>query len=666
MGMKVFEPIEIKGMKLKNRIGFPPFLNHPAEQDGHTNDLTIRWFEERAKGGTGLIMTGAVTAGVPSQAPAARAVGAGFLGLYDDKFIPGFAKVAEAVHSHGAKLGVQLSGLGGPMSGRGPSLPPYPDEAHATDDLFYVLSGVRIPTTEITVEELEQIVRDIAAAAARAKAAGVDCVELHCAHGGATLHNSFISPFYNRRTDKYGGDWEGRLRLPTETIKKMREAVGDDYPILVRISSSQLVGERGVTLEDTTRIIVPALEKAGVDCFDVSQGDMLRAGEGILVPLYYRRGCFMPLTAEVKKATKRPVIGVGRIVDLDMAEKFLQEGKADIIFMGRQLTSDPETPKKYFEGRPEDIRECIGCLGGCGRPCTINYDIQDNPIPLTPAEKVKKVLVIGGGVGGMEAARIAALRGHKVTLVEKDPELGGMVATLARNPVMAEFRNIVDYLATQMRKLDVDVRVCNEATVADIEELKPDVVILAAGSSAVMPEVTKGKLGVMTHSEASKEQRAIGQRVVVWGLFGAELAIALAEEGKDVVLLGRGGEGSLGSDLSISRRWWLLRKLTDVNVPRKVPEAKKLSNPKVLFNVEVEDITTEGIKVKVGGNAERQEVLPYDTLIVSQRFGERSTDDSLFDKLQGKVAEVYKIGDCAQVRGIREAIWSANEVARKI
>ena len=671
--MKVFEPIEIKGMKLKNRIGLPSLLSHPSADGGYVNDLTIRWFEERAKGGAALIMTGAVIA-TPVDENLMKALDFPFLGLYDDKFIPGFKKLADALHSHGAKLGVQLSGLGSPMTGRGPSAPPYPDEEHATDELFYVTRDFRMPVTEIPLEEIEPAEREFGAAAARAKEAGADCVELHCAHGGATAHNSFISPYYNRRSDKYGGDWEGRLRFPVETIARMREAVGEDYPIFARISSDQFVGERGVTLEDTIKFVVPALEKAGVDCLDVSQGDMIRSTEGINIPLYYPRGCFMHLTAEVKKATKLPVIGVGRIIDIDMAENFLQEGKADIIFMGRQLTSDPETPKKYLEGRPEDIRQCIGCMGGyldnqrgCGRPCPINYDIQDEPIPFTPAEKAKKVLVLGGGVAGMEAARIAALRGHKVTLMEKDAELGGLVATLALNPLTTEFRNFVDYLTTQMRKLKVDVKVAKEATLADVQELKPDVVILATGSSATIPEVAEGKPGVMTHSEALKRKKEVGKKVVVWGFFGSELAIALAEEGKAVVLLGRSGEGSLASDLSWARRWYLLRRLTDINVPRAVPEAVRLSNPEVLYNANIEDITTEGIKVvSTADNGETKRVIPYDTLILSRRFGERKTNDSLFDELQGQVAEVYKIGDCSQVRGIKEAVWTANEVARKI
>ena len=659
MDGKVFQPIEIKGMKLKNRIGFSSYLNNPRGEEGETTDLTVRWFETRAKGGTGLILTGAVQPSVPGpgQGGLLRLMG---LALYDDKYIPGIARIAEAVQAHGAKLGVQIA-VGGPMVGQGPSPPPYPDERHATNTVGEAMRGMAMPVRELSIEELEQLEDDFAAAAARSKAAGADCVELHCTHGGASLLCSFVSPYYNRRTDKYGGDWEGRLRLSVETIQKVRKAVGEDYPILVRICADQLVGKRGITVEDTTRIIVPALEKAGVDCFDVSQGDNILSPEGISVPLYYPRGCFIHLAAAVKQVTGVPVIGVGRIVDLDMAEKFLQEGKADIIHMGRQITADPETPKKYLEGRPEDIRHCIGCLGGCGRPCPINYDIQDDPIPLTTAEKPKKVLVIGGGVGGMEAARIAALRGHKVTLIEKEPELGGMVAALALNPMMAEFGNIVDYLATQMRKLKVEVRVCQEVTVADVEELKPDVVILAAGSSLILPEETRDKPGVMTHIESLKRKREIGHRVVIWGLVAASWALSLAEEGKDVVIMGRGGEDTLARDETGSRKWWIFRKLTDINVPRETPEAASVSNPEVLYNINVEDITAG--EIRIVDNEGKKRVLPYDTLIISR---ERAANDSLFDALQSKAAEVYKIGDCSEVGEIKDAIWNANEVARKI
>jgi len=446
----------------------------------------------------------------------------------------------------------------------------------------------------------------------------------------------------------------------------MREAVGDDYPILARIDADELLGDKGITVEDAKRFIVPALEEASVDCIDVSQGSILHSPQGITIPMYYKRGCFIENAAACKQVATVPIIGVGAIFDMDMAERFLQEGKADIIYMGRQVTCDPETPNKYFEGRAEDIRQCIGDVGGCGRPCTINYDIQDNPIPLTPAEKAKTVVVLGGGIGGMEAARIAALRGHKVTLMEKEAELGGMVAALSMNPLTGEFGNIVTYLSTQMRKLGVDVRVCKDASADEIAEMKPDAVIMATGSSAQVPDVAQGKPGVLTHAEASRNRRAIGQKVVVWGFFGAELAITLAEEGKDVVLMGRSGEGSLGSDIAGVRRFYLVRKLTDLNLVRATPEGMRVSNPEVLYNVNVENIANGEIAVRLGDDAAWKKVVPYDTLIISQRFGERKPNDDLFAELEGNVPEVHKIGDCAQVRGIMEAIFSANEVARKI
>jgi len=669
MSKKLLEPIEIKGMRLKNRLGFAPMANKPLGEDGSVTDLTIRWYEERAKGGVGFVMTGAfgVTPPrgsrreLPATADRTRRGGAT---LYDDSYIPGFAKLAKAIHAHDVKLGIQIVGPG-PISGQGPSAPPYPDGMHATYGGRDITAGQIVPNEVLTIEQIEQYQQDLVAATARAKAAGVDCVELHLAHTSANLVSSFVSPFFNRRTDKYGGDWAGRLRLPIETIKKMREVVGQDYPIFVRITADELLGKRGITIEDTVNIIVPALEEAGVDCIDVSQGSISHASQGITIPLYYPRGCFIHLAEAVKRATRLPVIGVGRIVDLDMAEKFVQEGKADIVFLSRQLTADPETPKKYFEGRPEDIRKCIGCLGGwCGRPCVINYDIEDRPIPLTQAEKKKSLLVIGGGVAGMEAARVAALRGHDVALIERDSQLGGAVASLALNPLLSEFGNIVEYLATQMRKLGVQVRVCKEVVAADVAELRPDVVILATGSSDVTPDVARGKPGVMTYFEACRRPMAVGHKVVIWGFFGAELAIALAEQGKEVTLIGKTGEGSLGSDLPGSRRFWLLRKLTDLNLARETPEAMRMYNPEVLYNVEVGQITSSGIEIS--DKEGRKKTLPYDTIIIAQRFGERKANDSVFNELQSKVPEIYKIGDCLQVRGIYEAIFTANEVARKI
>jgi len=673
MDKKLFEPLEIKGMRLKNRIGSAPFLTIPVGPDCSVTDLTIRWYEELAKGGTALIVATSIIWSEADRENRSLSetetlyysiYGRMAINLQDDKYVEGVANLCEAVHSHGARLGLQIVVLG-TMAGRGASPSPYPDAHSLKETRESLTMGGARPVREVSVEEIEWYEEEMASVAARAKEAGVDCVELHCGHGGATLYGNFISPYYNRRTDKYGGDWEGRLRFPVETAHKMRAAVGEDYPILVRISADEWLGERGVVIDDATNFIVPALDKAGVDCIDVSQGSVTHSPDGVTLPLYYPRGCVIHYAAAVKKATNLPVIGVGRILDLDMAERFLQEQKADIIYLGKQLVADPETPNKYFEGSPEDIRKCLGCAGGCGRPCTINYDFQDTPISLTPADKLKSVLVVGGGVAGMEAARIAALRGHKVTLFEKEPELGGMVAALGLTPMTAEFQNIVDYLVAQLIKLKVDVRVCKEATPEEIEGLKTDVVILSTGSSTVLPEVARDKLGVLTHKQALKRKREIGNKVVIWGLFGVELAIALAEEGKDVILMGRGKESSLGSDISDLRKWIIWRKLTDINFARGgLAEPARLNNPKVLYDVEIEDITINGIVVKT--DTKGTMFLAYDTLIISQRFGERRCNDSLYDALKEKVSEIYKIGDCSKVKTIQEAIFSANEVARKI
>jgi 2,4-dienoyl-CoA reductase-like NADH-dependent reductase (Old Yellow Enzyme family)/thioredoxin reductase len=652
MTKMILEPFTIGSMTLKNRIGLAPLLNMPGVYTTFTiTDATIKWFEERAKGGAGLIMTGTF--------------------VLDLLNIPGtmdqFAKLAKAVHAHGAKLGVQV-GAGGVLGGVGPSPMPYPDERHPKMSIFQYMTGELsfMPGIEtinvIPKEEIERLKGAFPLAAKALKEAGVDCVELHCAHGGATLYCAFISPFYNRREDEYGGSWENRLRFPVETLKNMRAAVGPDYPILARIDADELLGEGGITVEDTVKFTVPAMEAAGISCFDVTQGSILHSPEGITIPLYYKRGCYIQNAEAVKKATKLPVIGVGRIVDLDMGEKFLQEGRADIIYLGRQLTSDPETPNKYAQGRSDEIRKCIGCLEGCGTPCPINYDIFPEAIPLTPAEKKKKILIIGGGVAGMEAARVCALRGHEIVLVEKEASLGGTVAALAQDPLAAEFKNFVDYLGVQMRKLNIDVRVCREANARVIEEIKPEAIFLATGASLRMPELAENKPGVLDHVEALKNRPAIGQKVVVWGLmYGAEFAISLAREGKEVTLIGEAGEDTLASHASNSRRWWIVRKLVDLTVVRANAEAQKVANPKVLFHIKVEDITPEGIRI-IDRQGKRN-VLPFDTLIISRG---REKNDAIFKEIQGKAPEVFKIGDCDAAGNILKAVWSANELARKI
>lgn len=653
MGEKIFEPIEINGMKIKNRIGMAPMLSMPDVLATFSiTENTIKWFEKRAKGGVGLIMTGT------------------FSPMFLDipNFLDKISELAERIHRHGATLGIQI-GDGGIWFGQGPSPMPYPDEKDPKLSASQYFTGNISPMSPdikdvvaLPVEEIEKKVDLFADSALKLKKAGVDCVELHCAHGGATLHGTFISPFLNRREDEYGGNWENRLRFPTNTIKKMRASVGPDFPLFVRFSADELLGDQGITLEDTTKFIVPAMEAAGVDCFDISQGSLSHSPEGIPIPLYYKHGCFINLAEAVKKVTRLPVIGVGRIVEMKMANRFIEEGKADIIYMARQLTADPDTPNKYFEGRSDEIRKCIGCIEGCGAPCAINYDIASDALPLEKSDTVKKVLIIGGGVAGMEAARVCALRGHQVVLMEKEAKLGGTVSSLSLDPLLMEFGNIVEYLGVQMKKLKIDVRVCREVGPSDIDEINPDAVIIATGASLIMPDVAKGKPGVMDHIEALKNRADVGDKVVVWGLmYGAELAVSLAAGGKEVVLVGEGDEKSMVGHTAEGRKWWILRKLIDMNVVRGTEHAARLENCEVSLKAKVKDITSGNIHIETEEGDLKQ--IGFDTLIISRG---RQKEDSLFDKLQGKTAEIYKIGDCATPGNIQKAVRSANEIARKI
>jgi len=662
MGRKILEVIKIRSMELKNRIAFGPMLNQPHGPNGEVNEDTIKWYVARAKGEVGFALTGTINPSVATYEEFLKTPPIGGLGvaltLHEDSYIPGYKKLTEAVHQYGMKIGAQI-GAGGITKGASPS--PYPKRS-ITDVLF----NMNLPVEEYTIKELEEIKKECAETAARAKSAGFDCIELHTAHGYVSLWGGFMSPFTNTRTDKYGGTWENRLRYPAETIQAIREAVGKDYPILIRISADELLGPEGVTLEDTLKYTIPILEEAGVDCFDVTMGSQLHNPNNIPT-LYVPRGYYFYLPAAVRKVAKVPVIGVGRVVDMEMAEKLIEEGKADIIYMGRQLIADPETPKKYFEGRPEDIRKCIGDLpgfGGCLDCCAVNPTppTMEGTDEVTPAGKPKKVLVVGGGVAGMEAARVTALRGHKVTLMEKEGCLGGMVRLLSNASLNYEFRNLVDYLSTQLRKLKVDTRVCKEATAYDIKQIKPDVVVMATGATMTIPKVAQGKPQVLTHADALRNMASIGNKVVIQGLgYGSELAISLAEEGKDVTLFGKGGE--IATNVAPLRRTFILKRLMDVDLCKgdgDIPTRKE-GNPKVLTGRTLIDVTPEGVIVE---NKEgKKETLPYDTFIIS--MGRRS-NNALSQELEGQVPEVFQVGDCKEIGEIWEAMQAGNTVAKQI
>jgi len=650
---RLFDPIVINGMRLKNRIGQAPILEAPDLLTKFTiTDDTVEWFECRARGGAGLVMTGCL-----------------FPMILDLPHIQdGIARIAEAVQKHDAKLGVQI-GMWGPILGQGPSLPPYPDEIGDKQGYFELVrkaskqpSGAGQAPKALSVEEIITIEDQLTACTKMLKERGVDCVELHCSHGAATICCSFISPYYNRRTDDYGGSWDNRLRFPTDTLKKMRAAVGPDYPLLVRMNANEMLGEAGITPKDAAEHIAPAFVAAGADCLDVSQGSITHTSEGILTPMYYAEGCFIDYAAAVKEAVDVPVIGVGRFVHLDKADEAVRAGKADIIHFGRQLIADPDTPKKYLAGAADEVRPCVACNEGCGMPCSVNYDIGADRMPLTVVDEPKRVVVVGGGVAGMEAARVARLRGHEVILLERRDTLGGTVGVLKNEPLCGPLGEFADYLITQMERRGVDVRLQCAATADDILALRPDVVLLATGSTPTIPPKAADNPKVLDILQALRERDKIGQRVIIWGhAYGSETAVSLGEEGKDVTLFDNGGKDTLLGFASDARRFWLMKKLADVDPVRVHEGSRKADNVTAYFNTKVGEITEESVELKhKDGTTQR---LAYDTLIIARA---RKRDNELSAQLEGKVPQLHEIGDCKEVRTIHRAVFGANEVVRAI
>lgn len=667
-GMKSFEPFSIKTMHLRNRIAIGPYGSHPAAEDGTPNEATVKYYEKLAATEVGFIMVGIVNP-VPKDAPL-RYNSRNNINIAQDSDIEGWRKVTDVMHKYDVKCGIQL-GLFGVMQRNFFSDLEEDHKKYAFNDMSRGLPATQMPEGfHMTKEDIQSLVRYCGEAARRAKAAGFDSVCVHNAHSDIMFGACSLDPMFNNRDDEYGGPIEGRLRFTCELIQEMRKNVGPDFPIIMRINGDDLKGELGNTLEDICKYIVPELEKAGLDCIDVSQGGSLYAGHGNLPVLYYPRACWMYISSTIKKYATVPVIGVGRVTSMEMAEKILREGLVDMFYFGRQAYVDHDVLHKFMNGKnmPSDVRQCIGCDTRCF-PCSMNYEaagmVGKPTLPLVPAEKTKNILVVGSGVGGMEAARIARIRGHKVTLWEKAPKLGGVVGILATTPHLSEFNNAVEYLAGQMTELGVDVRVCYEATVERIKEFNPDAVILATGTTEKLPEVFQGQPMVMSLMEAMERKREFrsfaGWHKKIWfaGFTGCEFALDLAEEGAEVTMVGPGGDSAVAAEqwFTRDRKVYLRKKLTDHNYIRRSKDTER-ANIRMLFKSKIEFVDAEGVHYYHNGI---HKVAEYDTVIVTTP---RTKNDQMFEELKGIVPEVHKIGDCNSIGVIQDAIRNANEVAR--
>lgn len=615
-------------MELKNRIVMPPMATGFASEDGSVTERLTAYYGERAKSGPGLIIVEITCIDSP--------VGRGLdrqINIDDDKFIPGLARLAQAIKQPGVKAAIQLHHAGRQTSSRVTGFKPVaPSPIPGRDG--------EIPQ-ELTVDEIKRLVECFAQGARRAREAGFDGVEIHGAHG--YLVSQFLSPLSNKREDEYGGTVENRARFLVEIIKAIRSKVGRDFPVWCRLSAVEMNIEGGITL-DETKVVARMAQEASADAIHVSAHS---AGITRRPPMAQPPGALIEYAEGVKKAVSVPVIAVGRITP-ELGEEVLRQGKADFIAIGRQFLADAHVAEKIAAGRLDDITPCLRCFfcldsvgrrRGKGVQCVVNPALgREKEWALMPAEKPKKVVVVGGGPGGMQAAIVAAQRGHKVTLFEKADELGGQLLLAAKPPFKDTIEAYRQYLTKQVTKLGVDVRRGEEFTPELLSSLKPDAVVLATGVEPFIPKIPgiEGK-NVLLASQVLNGAET-GQRVAIIGgeLVGCETALYLLEKGKKVTIMRRGA-----------------RLATRVNRSIREPMIERLraKGAVILTEVEYKKITSAGVEITDRDGQKR--LVEADTVVLATGA---SPNDRLATLLKGKVPRLIRVGDCVTPRSIKEAV----------
>ncbi|MDD5094408.1 MAG: FAD-dependent oxidoreductase [Dehalococcoidia bacterium] len=643
--MKLFESGRIGNMVTRNRIVMCPMgTSGLLDLDQGFSRRLIDYYAARAKGGIGLIITGVVAVSTALEAGMSQTVNR----LDDPRQVGRLNELCDAVHHRGAKLVIQLSpGFGRINFTQGNPLQPI--SASAVPCMW----DPSVTTRQLTITEIEMLVKAYTIAAGMAKTAGVDGIEIH-GYGGY-LMDQFMTPLWNKRTDKYGGDLDGRLRFPMEIIGTTRAAVGKDFPLIYKFTADHGI-EGGRKLEEGLKI-AERLEKAGVDALHVS-GGCYEIWHRTIPFMYEPQACWLHLSEAVKKVVNIPIIADGKLGSPQVAAKALQDRKTDFIGLGRPLIADPEWANKVRDGKLDDIKPCIGDNEGCLSrsvekkylSCSVNPAAGlEREYTLTPVEKCKHVLVVGGGPGGMEAARVAASRGHKVTLWEREARLGGKLIPASVPDFKQDIRPLIDYLSTQVWKLGVKVESMKEATLELILDAKPDVVIIATGASPLVPEVPGiGAENVASALDVLLGKKETGSTVVVvgGGLVGCETAAYLARKGGKVTVVEMMGQ--------------LVPEGMSANGMMGLMELVEKSKVKVMLNTRLLEVGKDCAIVNAGGS--RRE-LKADSIVMALGFKPQSV---LHDALAGKVPELYAVGDCVQPRNIMHAMWEGFHTSRLI
>ncbi len=629
--MKLFEPSRIGTMEVKNRLVAAAINSRLAETGGYVSQRMVEHYAHRARGGVGLIVV--ADGGVDPFHVNSHTQ----LRVADDSFIPGLARLAQAMKDNGAKTAIQLQHAGWRTS-RAVGL------AQAVGPTALTSRELGEATRALTVAEIKKLVSQFAQAARRAKQAGFDAVEIHGAHG--YLVSLFLSPYTNWRQDDYGGDMRCRARLSLEIVAAIREQVGRDYPIIFRISGDEFV-EGGLTLKET-RIISRWLEEVGVDCISVSAGT--EGGSGVASPcMLMPRGCLVPLAAAIKEEVSVPVIAVGRIDTPTLAESILEQGKADLIAMARPLLADPDLPRKAMEGRESEIRRCIYCNNCIRDPspeglpimCLVNPEIGSEGETEAAALQAKMILVIGGGPAGLEAARVARLRGHQVTLWEEAPQLGGRWSWLIRGCIAERVK--------VLKGLGVKLELGWSVTAQTVAAMQPDVVLVTP--RAVPPPlsitVAEGE-NVVWADEVLDGTRQVSGKVAVIGTgnVGCEVAHFLSRRRVEVTLVG--GDGMVGYGLARATAKVLVGQLSHRGVQfRTGVSVRGIQEGRVLY----QDSLGHG------------SVLEADVFVLAQP-AQPSTE--LAEELEKLGLEVHSLPYCDQPGYAMRAVRVGASIARQI
>ncbi len=662
---KLFEPMKIGRLELKNRVSMAPMgLSGLVTSEGGFTPRGIEYFVERARHGVGLLITGCAKVEhkvepfvMPSQPNPT---------FNKAHFIQTSIEMTERIHAYGSKIFLQMTfGFGRVV--------------HPHTALANPVSPSPVPNfwdgsvlcRELATEEVEYLIESFAQAALVARESGFDGIEVHAVHEGYLL-DQFTLPIFNKRTDKYGGSFENRMRAPIELLQRTKEVAGKDFPVMLRygvksymkglhqgLLPDEEAAEAGRDIEEGLEI-AKILETAGYDAFN-ADGGVYDSWYWAHPPMYLPEGCYLHLTERLKSVVAVPVIAAGKLGNPELAESALREGRADGISLGRPLLTDPEWVKKVRRGDTENIRPCIGCHEACLKriarckplSCAVNPQAgREVEYAFKPALDKRKIVVVGGGIAGMETARVAALRGHAVTLLEAGGELGGHLVEGSRPEFKEDDRRLLAWYRKQIDglPLEVNVRMNTFAGPALIQSLKPDAVVIATGSVPFFPSIpgldVREDASVLTTKEALMGTKKIGPKAVVvgGGLVGCELAYWLRLKGHDVTVVEMLPELMKEGDVAYPNKMMLL-------------ELLEFHGVKTLTGATVRERTSQGLRLGDGRD------LSADSVVMATGY---RSDNALYHKLKDSVEELYLVGDGMYPRNIKNAVWSAYEVARNL